>query len=142
MKSNFYRKTRFRSSNVLAFFSNPGSPLRAVYHGPYSVVKRVNKINSIISTSDRRKYTQLIHKKIAKPYNCCDLASDSLMQPCCTLVVSPFNPVSIEGNKNYYFCSGSWRWKETSNSQACFNLSDSLITGKIDISFGTENEHK
>ena len=54
---------------VLAYLPVPGSPLKAKFCGPYSVVKNVNNNTYIIRTSDRRKPTQIINVNLLKVYH-------------------------------------------------------------------------
>lgn len=72
MKSKYDLKTKVRNFKegdvVLAYLSVPGSPLSAIYHGPYAFKSKVNEVNYIIKTPDRRKATQQIHVNLLKPY--------------------------------------------------------------------------
>ena len=72
MKSNYDLKAKAREfhegDKVLAYLPIPGSPLSAKYHGPYTVKRKVNELNYIINTPDRRKATQLIHINLLKPF--------------------------------------------------------------------------
>lgn len=65
MKSKYDLKTKVgnfkEGDKVLAYLPIPGSPLSAKYHDPYSVRSKVNEVNYIIKTPDRRKATQLVH---------------------------------------------------------------------------------
>lgn len=53
---------------VLVLLPTLKEPLRARYHGPYPIVKRVNELNYIVSTPDRRKATQTCHINMLKEY--------------------------------------------------------------------------
>ena len=65
MKERYDKYTQFRSfqpgDQGLALLPVPGKPLQARYFGPYIVKEKVSDLNYIISTSDRRKNTQLCH---------------------------------------------------------------------------------
>lgn len=65
MKEAFDKKAKVRSfkegDEVLAFIPIPGSPLQAIYHGPYSIKNKVSDTNYIINTQDYRKSIQSIH---------------------------------------------------------------------------------
>lgn len=54
----------------------------------------------VISTPDRHKDTQVIHVNWLKPYLTADIALDSERPSCCTVVLSPSKPVSLENAKN------------------------------------------
>ena len=46
-----------------------GNPLQAKYHGPYKVLKKVNDLDYIAETPDRRKPSQLCHINMLKTYH-------------------------------------------------------------------------
>ena len=46
----------------------PGEPLRAKFCGPYEVEKKVNDLNYVVSTPDRRKTKRLCHINMLKQY--------------------------------------------------------------------------
>jgi hypothetical protein len=54
---------------VLVLFPILGSPLQAKYHGPYEVKRKVNDLNYIVTTPDRRKNHQLCHINMLKGYH-------------------------------------------------------------------------
>ena len=54
---------------VLVLLPISGHPLQARYHGPYEVVKKVNDLNYVVKTPDRRKATQLCHINMIKAYH-------------------------------------------------------------------------
>lgn len=90
-----YDKTSARTfqegDKVLAFIPVPGSPLRAKYHGPYEVVKKVGETTYIINTPDRRKPTQAVHVNLIKLYKSRHPAQDSPADnvlPICSFHVS------------------------------------------------------
>ena len=53
---------------VLAMLPVPGNPLRSRFFGPYEIQKKLNDLNYIVVTPDRRKQTQLCHVNMLKPY--------------------------------------------------------------------------
>ena len=53
---------------VLAMLPVPGNPLRSRFFGPYGIQKKLNDLNYIVVTPDRRKQTQLCHVNMLKPY--------------------------------------------------------------------------
>ena len=92
MKQNYDTNTKERSfksrDKVLALLPVPGRPLQARYFGPYTVEKKANDLNYIITTSDRRKQRQLCHISMLKEYVDRD-SSD----------VAPVNDISIVPQK-------------------------------------------
>ena len=72
MKQNFDKNTKEKSfksgDKVLALLPIPGRPLQARYFGPYTVEKKANDFNYIITTPDRRKQKQLCHINMLKEY--------------------------------------------------------------------------
>ena len=66
MKQNYDKNTKERSfksgDKVLALLPIPGRPLQDRYFGPYTVEKKASDLNYIITTSDRRKQIQMLHK--------------------------------------------------------------------------------
>ena len=81
MKQHYDKVTKVRKFKpndlVLAYLPVPGSPLKAKFCGPYSVVKNVNNNTYIIRTPDRRKPTQIIHVNLLKAYHSRDTGSGS-----------------------------------------------------------------
>ena len=71
MKTWYDAKARFRhfreNDQVLVLLPIQGS-LQARYCGPYSILKRLNEVDYIVSTPDRKKSTQLCHINMLKPY--------------------------------------------------------------------------
>jgi len=62
-------KRSFQSGDkVLVLFPVTGKPLEARYRGPYIVVKKINEVDYVVSTPDRRKETQLCHINMMKSY--------------------------------------------------------------------------
>ena len=72
MKVWYNRRAKQRSfepnEKVLILFPVVGSPLQARYHGPYVVERKLNEVNYIIATPDRRKKRQLCHINMLKKY--------------------------------------------------------------------------
>ena len=46
---------------VLVLLPLRGNRLQTKYHGPYKVLKKVNNLDYIVETPDRRKPSQLCH---------------------------------------------------------------------------------
>ena len=99
MKATYDKTTSARTfqegDKVLAFIPVPGSPLRAKYHGPYEVVKKVGETTYIINTPDRRKPTQAVHVNLIKLYKSRHPAQDSPADnvlPICSFHVSCDEP--------------------------------------------------
>ena len=53
---------------VLVLLPLQDHPLQARYFGPYSVAKKVNEVDYVINTPDRRKAQRLCHVNMMKPY--------------------------------------------------------------------------
>ena len=53
---------------VLAFLPVSNNPLHARYFGPYVIDKKLNNLNYVLLTPDRRKKKQLCHVNMIKPY--------------------------------------------------------------------------
>ncbi|XP_071824592.1 uncharacterized protein [Apostichopus japonicus] len=75
---------------VLVLFPIPGHPLRARYHGPYTVESKVGEVDYIVKTPDRRKSRQLCHINMLKEY--VDRNDDGSVKPVCS--VGPSNDSS------------------------------------------------
>ena len=54
---------------VLVLLPIAGHPLQAKYHGPYIVERKINDVDYIVSTPDRRKQRQLCHINMLKEYH-------------------------------------------------------------------------
>ena len=54
---------------VLLLLPIPNDALKAKYHGPYTVHKKVSSLNYIINTPDRRKKRQPCHVNLMKKYH-------------------------------------------------------------------------
>ena len=76
MKTWYDRKARDRSfqsgDKVLLFLPVRGTPLQGRYSGPYIVDKKINDVDYIIHTPDRRKSKRLCHINMLKEYNARD----------------------------------------------------------------------
>ena len=81
MKKHYDKRSKVRKFKpndlVLAYLPVPGSPLKAKFCGPYSVVKNVNNNTYIIKTPDCRKPTQIIHVNLLKAYHSGETRSGS-----------------------------------------------------------------
>jgi len=67
------RRARLRTfqlgDKVLVLMPMPGKPLRAKYHGPYTVEQQLGPVDYVISTPDRRKTKRVCHVNLLKPYH-------------------------------------------------------------------------
>ena len=72
MKVYYDRKARARTfckgDKVLVLLPIVSDPLSAKFHGPYTVSKKIDDLNYVVETPDRRKSTQLCHVNMIKPY--------------------------------------------------------------------------
>ena len=72
MKSLFDTKTQERSfevgQKVLVFLPLQHDPLKAKYFGPYKILKKINDVNYVLDTPDRRKKNRLCHINMLKEY--------------------------------------------------------------------------
>ena len=72
MKTWYDRRAKNRSfkegEKVLALLPVPNSPLQARFCGPYLITKKLNNVNYVISTPDRRKSQRLCHVNMLKKY--------------------------------------------------------------------------
>ena len=72
MKTWYDRKARIRHFNegdeVLVLLPMSGNPLQAKYSGPYKIVKRLNDVDYVIKTPDRRKGEQVCHINMLKAF--------------------------------------------------------------------------
>ena len=82
MKSNYDRKAEVRTfqpgEKVLVFIPVSSGPFEAKYSGPYVVKEKIDDLNYIISTPDRRKSTRKVHVNLIKPYYDRATETDSL----------------------------------------------------------------
>lgn len=53
---------------VLALLPLPKHPLQSKYYGPYRVLDRVNEVNYVIGTPERRKKKRLVHVNLLKRF--------------------------------------------------------------------------
>ena len=72
MKTWYDQKARERmfkpGDKVLVLLPIPGEPLRARYKGPYKITKKVNDLNYVVCTPDRRKSSRMCHINMMKEY--------------------------------------------------------------------------
>ena len=72
MKEQYDKGTKERQlrtgDKVLILLPVPGEPLRAKFCVPYEVEKKVNDLNYVVSTPDRRKTKRLCHINMLKQY--------------------------------------------------------------------------
>ena len=70
MKVWYDRRAKERSfevgDEVLALIPIPGDPIRARFSGPYVVHKKLNDVDYIIKTPERRKQQRLCHVNMLK----------------------------------------------------------------------------
>ena len=80
MKVWYDRKAKQRSfkpgDQVLLLLPISGHPLQARYHEPYVVEHKVNDVDYVVCTPDRRKQRQLCHVNMLKAYYGKDLRND------------------------------------------------------------------
>ena len=79
---------------VLVLLSLQNHTLQARYCGPYLVTKKVNDVDYVISTPDRRKTLRLCHVNMLKPYKEKVLVPDQGVHPMLTVVLE--TPISRE----------------------------------------------
>ncbi|XP_068203040.1 uncharacterized protein [Palaemon carinicauda] len=53
---------------VLVLLPIPGNPFKAKFSGPWKILKKVNDLNYVVETPDRRKKTQVCHVNMLKAY--------------------------------------------------------------------------
>ena len=72
MKKNADKNAKARSfkpgDKVLVLLPLQGEPLKAKFSGPYCVKKKLNDVNYVISTPDRRKEQRVCHVNMLKEY--------------------------------------------------------------------------
>ena len=72
MKSYYDKKSKVRSfsvgENVLVYLPIQGSPLSAKYSGPYSIKDKIDDLNYVIATPDRRRKSKKVHINLIKKY--------------------------------------------------------------------------
>ena len=73
MKTWYDKKARARKfqtgDKVLVLFPLRTNPLQARFHGPYEILSKVNDLNYVVMTPDRRKASQLCHVNMLKAYH-------------------------------------------------------------------------
>ena len=82
MKRNYDRKTKVRcfqpGDRVLVFMPLSGSSLAAKYSGPYTIKTKVDNLNYVINTPDRRQKSRKVHVNLIKEYNQRKAETDSI----------------------------------------------------------------
>ncbi|XP_068242408.1 uncharacterized protein [Palaemon carinicauda] len=72
MKTNYDVGTHMRhfdpGDRVLVLLPMPGFPLKARFSGPWKVLKKLNDVNYLIETPERRRKTQICHINMLKPF--------------------------------------------------------------------------
>ncbi|KAL2091618.1 hypothetical protein ACEWY4_013881 [Coilia grayii] len=72
MKKYFDRRAEVKlfspGDQVLALLPIPGSPFRAKFSGPYTVIRQVTERDYVVATPNRKKSSQLCHVNLLKPY--------------------------------------------------------------------------
>ncbi|XP_068229386.1 uncharacterized protein [Palaemon carinicauda] len=72
MKTNYDVGTQMRhfdpGHRVLVLLPMPGNPLKARFSGPWKVLKKLNNVNYLIETPERRRKTQICHINVLKPF--------------------------------------------------------------------------
>ena len=108
---------------VLAMLPVPGNPLRSRFFGPYEIQKKLNDLNYIVVTPDRRKQTQLCHVNMLKPY--VERNSDLALEPATVNVVvtEPKEELSNELSSNAFSPTDTTR---LTNSDVLRNLDSKL----------------
>jgi len=83
MKTWYDTKARSRKfkpgDKVLILLPIPGHPLRAQYHGPCVIDKKVSDVNYIVHTPERRKSKQLCHVNMLKEYYEREMGEDKIV---------------------------------------------------------------
>ena len=81
MKTWYDKRAKSRHFNagdqVLVLLPIPRQPLQARYFGPYTIMKKVNDVDYIVDTPDRRKSQRLCHINMLKQYKSRDPVSAS-----------------------------------------------------------------
>lgn len=74
---------------VLVFLPLHLSPFQSRFCGPYKVIKKINEVNYVISTPERRKKTRLVHINLIKPFHTrSDTENNAPRESQCLLVSS------------------------------------------------------
>jgi hypothetical protein len=72
MKTWFDKKARVQvfvpGDKVLLLIPMPGNPLQAKFSGPYEVLQKLNSVDYLVHTPDRRKTKRICHVNMIKPY--------------------------------------------------------------------------
>ena len=79
MKHKYDLGTRQRNFNigdeVLVLLPIPGNPLKAQFSGPWKILKKINDVNYLIETPDKRRKSRICHINMIKPYICRDIVN-------------------------------------------------------------------
>ena len=123
MKTWYDKRSKVRTFNpgdkVLVLLPMPGQPLKARYSGPYVIDRKVNDLDYLISTPDRRKQKRVCHINMLKQYH----ERNEETVPVCNVNVEVEKPSENEGDQSSQIPGTSFRLK---NSQVLSNLSDKL----------------
>ncbi|XP_068232057.1 uncharacterized protein [Palaemon carinicauda] len=72
MKTNYDVGTQMRhfdpGDRVLVLLPMPGNPLKACFSSPWKVLKKLNNVNYLIETPERRRKTQICNINMLKPF--------------------------------------------------------------------------
>ena len=83
MKELYDQKSKVRSfsvgDKVLVLLPIVSNPMKARYQGPYVISSKIDELNYIVSTPDRKKDTQLCHANMIKEYYARSIESDSVL---------------------------------------------------------------
>ena len=124
MKVWYDRKAKQRSFNpgdqVLMLLPIAGHPLQARYHGPYVVERKVNDVDYVVCTPDRRKQQQLCHVNMLKAYHCKQLSN--ALQPTAIMVVAS----ASSGEENEHV-----EERDTENLDVSMKLNNSLVLANL-----------
>ena len=127
MKTWYDRNSVKRSFNegdqVPVLLPSPGKPLQAAYFGPYTVLKKVDELNYVVKTPNRRKAKQMCHINMIKPYYSRD-HNESVLKT----VYCPLTPViKCDGDESVDFQIPDCNVK-LNNTKALANLKDSKLS--------------
>ena len=122
MKTRADKKSEVRvfkpGEKVLVLLPLPGEPLKAKFSGPYCVKKKLNDVNYVISTPDRRKSQRVCHVNMLKKY----YERDNSGQPVGVAVIEPNNDNSIDEDHETDTSELEFLAVQLSNSEILANL--------------------
>lgn len=111
MKLKYDSKTRNRLFNVgdkvLVLLPVPGNPLKAEFSGPWKILKKMNDVNYLIETPDRRRKTRICHINMIKSF--IDRDEEESVEPISVVSVEaepfmgdkfPVSPSGLENNSD------------------------------------------